>query len=249
MRLRRLTIVTSVSVVSALALAACGGGEEHTASDKESGMSVTVKGDQVTLKRTAKSGSGAAGKAGQVSCADDYAKLAKASELPAPSTDWYAATLITWPDKGKETTATLSHELDGTPDLCIAQAADQSASVVMYFDGKVKAGVEKLQADQLRAQQAEQPDAALQSAAQMAVALVADKKFPAEDTIVTALDGQGLAAERAATADAVTETGTVYVVMDESTTSQVVLAVKGKDGKVTTATQKTTGSPKIAAAK
>lgn len=247
---RRLTpVFVSVALAAAAALSACGGEEEHSASDKASGMSVTVKGDEVTLKRTDKSESGTGNKAGQISCTVDYAKLAKASELPNPDTDWYAATLITWPDKGKETSATLSHELDGKPDLCIAQSSDQSASVVVYFDSKVKSGVEKLQSDQARSEQAEQAEQALQSAAQMAVSVVADKKFPAEDTIVTSLTGQGLIAKKAATSDAVTEAGTIYVVMDETDDKQVVLAIKGKDGKVTTATQKTTGSPKIAAAK
>lgn len=249
MRSRRLATVSLSAVACAFLVSACGGAEEHSASDKESGVTVTVSGEKVTLERTAKSAAGEGGKAGQVSCTVDYAKLAKAPELPAPSTDWYAATLITWPEKGKETSATLSHELDGKPDLCIAQSADQSASVVVYFDGKVKRGVERLQSDQRRTQQAEQPEAALQSAAQMAVAVVADGRFPAEDTIVTALSGQGLSAKRAATIDAVTETGTVYVVMDDTTRSEVVLALKGKDGKVTTATQGTNGSPKIAAAK
>jgi hypothetical protein len=239
----------SCVAAAAVLVSACGGADERSASDKASGLSVSVAGDQVTLKRTAKSGSGTGGKAGQVSCTDDYAKLAKASELPAPSTDWYAATLITWPDKGKETTATLSHELDGDPDLCIAQASDQSAQVVVYFDGKVKQGVEKLQSDQTRAQQAEQATQTLQAAAQLAVAVVADKKFPTASTIVTALSGQGLVVKTAAARSAIAETGTVYVLTGESGASQVVLAVKGKDGKLSIATQKPSGSPKITTAK
>lgn len=242
---------TALSCVAAAAvlLSACGGADERTASDKAAGVSVSVAGDQVTIKRTAKSESGTAGKAGQVSCTDDYARLAKASELPAPSTDWYAATLITWPDKGKETTATLSHELDGDPDLCIAQASDQSAQVVVYFDKKVETGVKKLQSDQTRAQQAEQASAALQSAGQLAVGVVADKKFPAASTIVTALSGQGLYVKTAAARSAVAETGTVYVLTGESSSSQVVFAIKGKDGKVSIATQKPTGTPKITTAR
>lgn len=239
----------SCVAAAAVLVSACGGADERSASDKASGLSIAVAGDQVTVKRTAKSGSGTGGKAGQVSCTDDYAKLAKASELPAPSTDWYAATLITWPEKGKETTATLSHELDGDPDLCIAQASDQSAQVVVYFDGKVKAGVEKLQSDQTRAQQAEQGAQTLQAAAQLAVAVVADKKFPAASTIVTALSNQGLVVKTAAARSAVAEAGTVYVLTGESSSAQVVLAVKGKDGKVSIATQKPSGSPKITTAK
>jgi len=235
----------SCVAAAAVLVSACGGGDEQTASDKASGVSVAVAGDQVTIKRTAKSGSGTAGKAGQVSCTDDYAKLAKASELPAPSTDWYAATLITWPDKGKETKATLSHELDGDPDLCIAQASDQSAQVVVYFDKKVETGVKKLQSDQSRAQQAEQGAQTLQAAAQLAVGVVADGKFPAASTIVTALTGQGLVVKTAAARSAIAETGTVYVLTGESSGSEVVLAVKGKDGKVSIATQKPKGSPKI----
>src|ERR1700754_5265731 len=117
----------------ATGLAACGGSDApvRSATDKASGVTVSLAGDQVTLKRTSASASGKAGTAGQVSCTDDYAKLVKATEQPAPSLSWYAATLITWPDKAKSTTATLSHALTGAPQLCVAQSADQSTSVVV----------------------------------------------------------------------------------------------------------------------
>jgi len=47
----------------------------------------------------------------------------------------------------------------------------------------------------------------------------------------------------------VTEAGTLYVISDRSTTKSVVLAIKDNKGKVQTATQGATGSPKIATAK
>jgi predicted ATP-dependent serine protease len=44
---------------------------------------------------------------------------------------------------------------------------------------------------------------------------------------------------------AATETGTLYVLTSDTTDKQVVLAIKGTDGKLITATQKTSGDPKI----
>jgi hypothetical protein len=232
---------------AALTLAACG--EEtpatHSAADKESGLSVSVAGDQITIKRTSASATGTAGKAGQVYCTDDYEKLLTAQEQPAPSLAWYAATLITWPDKAKETTATLSHALKGKPDLCAAQSTDGAAQAIVYFDPKVKTAIDKQQADAGREQQAAAAEDAITSAAGMAVAAVAEEKFPAADQIVAALTAQGLIAKAAADEAAATETGTLYVLTSDTTDKQVVLAIKGTDGKLITATQKTSGDPKI----
>ena len=193
MGLRR--VLSSFAVAGLVAgLTACGGRAASTrsASDKASGMTVSIAGDQVTLKRTSSSASGTAGAAGQISCTDDYTKLVAAKAQPAPSQPWYAATLITWPDKAKSTTATLSHELTGEPDLCIAQSSDQQTSVVMYFNPDIKAKIEKQQTDTARQQQASQADAALKGAAQAAVQAAAGGKFPETAALVQALTGQGL---------------------------------------------------------
>src|SRR4051794_39707416 len=119
MRSRLAASVVALSLVAVL-IAACGGnsgGSKKSASDKATGLTVTVADDQVSLARTAKSTSGTAGTSGTVSCTDDYSKLAKASGTPAPSQDWYATTLIDWPAAGKTTSAKLSHSLKGSPQL------------------------------------------------------------------------------------------------------------------------------------
>jgi hypothetical protein len=233
---------------SLLCLSACGGDAKPkavTASDKASGLSVSLAGDQATLTRTAASASGTKGAAGQLSCTDDYKKLVAATAQPAPSVAWYAASLITWPDKAKSTTATLSHTLTGKPQLCIAQSTDSQTSVVMYFGADIKAAIEKQQIATQQKQQAASVDDALKSAAQAAVTAVASGKFPDAATLTQGLTAQGLYVKTAANAAAATETGTIYVVQDGTTTKQLVLSLKGTDGKVRTATQKTTGSPTL----
>ena len=64
---RALACVCFVSVL-AVGVAACGGSDSSsgpkTASDQASGLTVTVAGDQVTLKRTAKSTAGTGGTSG-----------------------------------------------------------------------------------------------------------------------------------------------------------------------------------------
>jgi hypothetical protein len=254
LRLSRAALVcAAISPVAVLGLTACGGGGDggsgKSATDAASGVTVTVADDQVKVKRSAKSTAGTAGTSATVSCTDDYAKLVRASAIPAPSQPWYATTLITWPGTSKESSARLSHGLDGDPQLCVVQTADQSASSVIYFDGKVKSAVAKLQADDGRKQQAAQASAALTAGAQGAVAKVSGGKFPDVDAVLAAVKAGGLQAAKAASLDAVTEAGTVYVVADKTTNKTVVLAVKDSKGKVQTATQGVKGSPKIAAAK
>jgi hypothetical protein len=244
----------AASSTLALGLSACGGGSgggsEKSATDAATGLTVTVAADQVKLKRSAKSTSGTGGTSGTVSCTDDYAKLAKAAAVPAPTQSWYATTLITWPATSKESTATLSHPLKSDPQLCVVSTADSSASAVIYFSGKVKAAVTKLQTDSSRTQQAAQADAALKAGAQAALGPVSKSAFPADPaTVVAAVTAQGLFAKPAASLDAVTEAGTVYVVTGKTTTKSVVLAVKDSKGTVHTATQGVKGSPKTATVK
>ena len=107
-------------------LTACGGGgaAAKSATDTASGLTVTVAADRVSLKRSAKSTSGTGGTSATVSCTDDYAKLVKASAVPAPSQPWYATTLITWPAAAKESTATLSHKLAADPQLCVTETTE-----------------------------------------------------------------------------------------------------------------------------
>src|SRR3954451_19419642 len=146
MRSRPAACVAASSLL-ALGLAACGGGAgggQAPATDAATGLTVTVSDDHVSLKRSAKSTAGTAGTSGTVSCTDDYAKLVKATAVPAPTQPWDATTLITWPDTAKQSEAPLSHGLDGDPQLCVVQSADQRASAVIYFDPKVKSGVEKV---------------------------------------------------------------------------------------------------------
>lgn len=238
--------------VLAVGVAACGGGSDpksKSATDQASGITVSVAGDQVTLKRTAKSTAGAGGTSGQVSCTDDYAKLVKATAQPAPTQPWYSATLITWPAANKESTATLSHALKGDPQLCVAQTSDSSAQAIVYFSDEVKTGVQKLQADGTRKQQASQASAALKAAAQAAVATVSKGSFPAATSLVQAITAQGLYAKQAADLSAVTETGTMYVITGRTTTKKLVVALKDSKGTVQTVTQGVKGSAKVATAK
>jgi hypothetical protein len=233
----------------ALGLAACGGddggGSGATATDASTGLTVTVADDQVTLKRSAKSTSGTGGTSGTVSCTDDYAKLVKATAVPAPSSSWYATTLIDWPSANKETSARLSHALKGDPQLCVVQTADSSASAIVYFNGKVKAGVTKLQTDSSRATQAAQATAALQAGAQAAVGTVSKKAFSSADDIVAAITAQGIYAKKAASLADVKETGTVYVIAGQTTKTTATLALMDTKKVVHTATQGVSGSPKV----
>jgi hypothetical protein len=231
-------------------LAACGGGgaAAKSATDTASGLTVTVAADRVSLKRSAKSTSGTGGTSATVSCTDDYAKLVKASAVPAPSQPWYATTLITWPAAAKESTATLSHKLAGDPQLCVVQTADSSAQAIIYFGTKVKSGVATLQTDTARGQQAAQATAALKSAAQTAVSGVSKGAFAAAASIVETITAQGLVTKQAATLQDVSETGTVYVVADQTSTKTLVLALKDAKGTVHTATQGVKGSPRLATA-
>lgn len=256
MQLRRLSgaVVCAASLSSlVLGLAACGGGGDGgggtSASDSATGLTVTVADDSVKLKRSANSTSGTGGTSGTVSCTDDYAKLAKASAVPAPSTSWYATTLIDWPSANKETTAHLSHSLKGDPQLCVVQTADSSASAVVYFSPKVKTAVTKLQTDSSRQQQASQATAALQAGAQAAVGTVSNKAFSPGDQIVAAITAQGIYTKKAASLSDVTETGTVYVVADKTTKTTATLALMDTKKVVHTATQGVSGKPKIATAK
>jgi len=255
MRSRRLPgallCVASTSAL-ALGLSACGGddgGSGKSASDAATGITVTVADDQVKVKRSAKSTSGTGGTSGTVSCTDDYAKLAKASAVPAPSTSWYATTLIDWPATNKESTAKLSHSLKGDPQLCVVQTADSSASAVIYFSTTIKNAVTKLQTDSSRQQQAAQATSALQAGAQAAVGTVSKKAFASADDLVAAITAQGIYAKKAATQADVTEAGTVYVIADKTTKSTATLGLMDTKKVVHLATQGVSGSPKITTAK
>ncbi|HEY6759811.1 MAG TPA: hypothetical protein VI318_09980 [Baekduia sp.] len=248
----RLAALVAVFSVLAIVIAACGGnngGSKTSATDAASGLTVTVQNDQVSLKRTAKSTAGTAGTSGTVSCTDDYAKLVKATAVPAPSQPWYATTLITWPSGGKETTATLSHSLKSAPQLCVVQSADQSASAIVYFNAQAKAGVQKLQSDSAKQQQATQAPAALQSAAQAAVGTVSKGAFPAPAAILPAITSQGLYAKSVASMADATDTGTIYIVTDKTTNKTLTMVVKDSKGVVNVATQGVKGSPKLTTVK
>jgi hypothetical protein len=252
MTLRLPAALLCAASLSVLALSACGGGgggAATSATDQASGLTVTVANDQVSLKRSAKSTSGTGGTSGTVSCTDDYAKLVKATGVPAPSQPWYATTLITWPAANKESKATLSHKLAGDPQLCVVQSADSSASAIVYFDAKAKSGVAKLQTQNARTQQAAQAPAALQSAAQAAVGTVGKSAFPDATTLVQAITAQGLYAKAATSIGAVSEPGTLYVVTGQTTSKTLVLAVKDAKGVVHTAKQGVKGAPKLATVK
>ena len=212
-----------------------------SASDKTSGVTVSVAGDKVTVRRTATSTAGTGGAAGQVACTNNYKRLATASAEPAPSEPWYAATLITWPATGGVTTATLSHALASDPDLCIAETSASQTQVVVYFRPEVKSGVAMLQ-------QASQATAALGAAAQTAVGAESKGAFPAASVLLAAMTAQGLYDKQVPTLKAVTDTGTIYLITGETTKTQVVLAIKAK-GVVHTATQGLKGSPKLGTAK
>jgi hypothetical protein len=213
-----------------------------SASDKASGVTVTVVGDRVTVSRSAASTAGTGGMSGQVACATDYRKLATATAEPAPSLPWYAATLITWPAANKAVTATLSHALSTAPDLCIAESSITQTQVVVYFRADVKDGISRLQ-------QAAQATAALGAAAQEVVASEKSGAFRATSVLVKAFTAAGLYVKQVALLSNATETGTLYVITGQTTAKQIVLAIKGSNGVVHTATQGLTGKPKLATAK
>jgi hypothetical protein len=231
-----------VLLLVVLGAAACGGSSDKTttkgiastATDAAQGITVTVKGDQVTLGRSASSTAGKGGYAGQVACTDDYAKLAVSKREPAPSEPWYAATLITWPAQGTSETATLSHTLKGFPDLCVAEMSDLSARSVVYFHPGVKDDLNKLQ-------QSVEPERVLQAASSLALATVSGKEFPGAADIVSALESQNFFATQAPTIAGATDAGAVYVIAGESDPKTLVLAIKDSGGVVRVARQPATG--------
>lgn len=231
--------------VLVLGLAACGGGggaKATSASDTKSGLTVSLTGDRVTLKRSAASTSGTGGTSGQVACTDDYHKLVNATAVPAPTQAWYAVTFITWPAANASSTATLSHALKNDPDLCVAQTSDTSTQVVVYFRHTVKTGIEQLQ-------QSTQSTAALQAAAQAAVAAEKKGEFPAVAVLITTLNGQGFYVQQTATPSGATETGTMYVITSQTTTKKLVVALKDAKSVVHTVTQGATGKATLGTVK
>jgi hypothetical protein len=72
--------------------------------------------------------------------------------------------------------------------------------------------------------------------------------FPAAASIVQTITARGLVTKQAAALQDVSETGTVYVVADQTSTTKLVLALKDTKGTVHTATQGVKGSPKLATA-
>lgn len=235
-------LATGVLVLGLAACGSSGGGKAASASDKASGLTVSLAGDHVTLKRSAASTSGTGGTSGQVACTDDYHKLVNATAIPAPTEAWYAVTFITWPAANASSTATLSHSLKSDPDLCVVQTSDTSTQVVVYFRDTVKTGIEQLQ-------QSTQSTAALQAAAQAAVAAEKKGAFPAVAALVKTLNGQGFYVKQVATVGGVTETGTMYVVTSETTTKKLVVALKDGKSVVHTVTQGVTGKAKLATVK
>src|SRR4051812_3174289 len=114
--------IVALAVVSVLA----GEDEHQSATDKASGVTVNVFRDEVVVKRSATSTSGTDGASGQVACTNDYNKLINAQAQPSLDEPWYAASLISWPAAGKESTARLSHDLGREVDLCVASTTDSS---------------------------------------------------------------------------------------------------------------------------
>jgi hypothetical protein len=240
--LRALSCAVATGVL-VLGLAACGGGSKaSSASDKASGLTVSLTGDRVTLKRSAASTSGTGGTSGQVACTDDYHKLVNATAVPAPTEAWYAVTFITWPAANAASTATLSHSLKNNPDLCVAQTSDTSTQVVVYFRHTVKTGIEQLQ-------QSTQSTAALQAAAQAAVAAEKKGAFPAVAALISKLNGQGFYVKQTAALSGATETGTMYVITSETTTKKLVVALRDAKSIVHTVTQGLTGKATLGTAK
>lgn len=238
----RIAACASATAAVAVGVAGCGGSTSaKSASNKASGLTVVVAGDQVTLKRSATSTAGTAGVSGQIACTDDYRKLLTAKAEPAPTQAWYAVTLITWPGAQKQSTATLSHSLKD-PELCVVQTADSSTQVVVYFRPGVKTDTEKLQ-------QALQASAALKAAAHVAASTVKTGSFPTVSSLVKTLAAQGLYVKQAATLGDVTDVGTIYLITPQTTKNMFVAAVKGETGDVDTVTQGVKGSPKITTAK
>jgi hypothetical protein len=248
--MRRASLI-GVLLLVVLGAAACGGSSDKsstkgiasTATDSAQGLTVTVDGDQVTLKRSKASNAGIGGRAGQVACTDDYAKLAVYPREPAPDLSWYAATLITWPAQGKSSTATLSHALKGFPDLCVSEMSDLSVRSIVYFHPGVQDDLNKLQ-------QSVEPTRVLQTAASLALATVSKKAFPSAADIVSALKSQNLYVTQTPTVAGVTDTGAIYVISGESDAKTLVLAIKDGGGTIRSAEQPAEGgNPKIATLK
>jgi hypothetical protein len=237
----RAIALVSASFVLVLGAAACGGSgaKAVSATDATSGLTITVAGDAVTVKRSAASSTGTGGGAAQIACTDDYRQLATATAEPAPTVVWYAATLITWPQQNASSTATLSHALANKPDLCIAEMSDQSAQAVVYFRPGVKNAIEKTQ-------QESQASAVLQAVSQTATQHVTKGALPSVAVLTKALQTAGMYVTKTAKVSGVTDPGALYIITSETTSKHVVAAILDNTGTVQTVTQGVKGSPKLA---
>jgi hypothetical protein len=226
----------------AFGAAACGSSKSSSATNATDGVTISVAGDKVTLKRSPTSSTGTGGEAGEVACTTDYRQLAAATIEPAPTDPWYAATLITWPQVGQSSTARLSHSLSGTPDLCIAEMSDHSAQAVVYFRPGVQTGVEETQ-------QEAQPSSVLQAVAATAKDRVKKNALPTLAVLASSLKAEGMFVTTAKTVAGVREPGALYLITGKSTPKVVVAAIMDNTGTVQTVTQGVTGKAKLATVK
>jgi hypothetical protein len=172
-----------------------------------------------------------------VACTDDYAKLAKATTQPAPTQSSYASTLITWPAANEESTATLSQRARGRsrPLRCADLGFQRPGRRVLQR--QATGGIEDLQNDGTREQQAAQASSALKSAAQAAVAAVSEGSFPDTASLVETITAQGFCIEQATDLSEVKDTGTMYVVTSQTSKKRLVIALKNTKGAFKAATQ------------
>jgi predicted regulator of amino acid metabolism with ACT domain len=103
--------------------------------------------------------------------------------------------------------------------------------------------------DIARQEQAAESSSALQDAAKAAVAVVSKGSFPAAASLVKAIAAKGLYVQQATELSDAKQTGTIYLVTSETTPKKLVLALKQTTDTIQTATQRVTGSAKLATTK
>ena len=209
--------------------------QTRSASDKASGMTVSIAGDQVTLKRSSVERVRHRRRGGPDLL---HRRLHQARRRPRRSPrraqPWYAATLITWPDKAKTTTATLSHSSPATPTCASRSPATSRPRSSCTSSPDIKATIEKQQIDHGSATSRPPRPTQRSRAPPRPRSAALRRQVPRRGDADAGADGTGPLRQDAPTRPPPRpRPGRSTCSASDTTDKQLVLSIKGADGKVT----------------